>query len=229
MTGGYYTLSVSECQSGIMGGFGSVSGGYSGIHGFWPSALSAPEVDQALWKSVRVHGSKGEKAIILDPTGAIPVVEPRLGGIQKILVCFKPAVPVRLVTGKSLGIDVYNGETHESRTPKSEILSNGYTQLTVQFDPDVVGNLVRFTIDLMERIASPSGLLPAHGRSCQIRSLVGDVNNSGIVDMIDMGAVKSKNRLTVTDSNFWFDVSADGLLNLLDVALTKSKYGNTAP
>ena len=228
-TGGNCVATISAGQ--ITGTFNSSGGPYAGMYGFEPGSLTAPLVDLATWKSVRSHGNGiGEKAIPLDPEGLnLPVIETRLGGVQKVLVDFDPAVPVRLIAGKTLGVDVFNGQSHESRTPKSESLTNGYTRLTVQFDPDVVGDMVRLTRDLMERLASPSGLLPDDDTDCQVRCLVGDVNRDGTVNMIDVGSVKAKNRQPVTDSNFWYDANVDGRLNLVDVALVKSRSGNSAP
>jgi len=59
--------------------------------------------------------------------------------------------------------------------------------------------------------------------------LIGDINNTGNDNLIDVGAVKSKAGAAVTASTCMFDVSTDGLINLIDVGLAKSKYGNTAP
>ncbi len=62
-----------------------------------------------------------------------------------------------------------------------------------------------------------------------VRGLVGDVNNSGNINLIDVGAIKSNSRAAITSTTCVFDVNTDGNINLIDLAMTKSMYGNKAP
>jgi len=227
----YYSIEGTMGQRSVAGKVTSPTGTYGGIHGYQPGTLTKPQVDLTSWKSVRLHGrGVGEKGIPLDPdSGHNPTIEPRLYRVQKIVVNFNPTVPVRLVSGKSLDIDIYDGVNHATGSTQSETLTSNYTQLVAQFAPDALGDLVRVTISLSDRIASPSGLIPGNDRDCQIRCVVGDINNTNSVNMIDAGAIKAENRKAVTNDNFRFDLNVDGLINLLDVALAKSRYGSSAP
>jgi len=55
------------------------------------------------------------------------------------------------------------------------------------------------------------------------------VNNTGDNYLVDVGAIKSNSGSAVTVATCCFDLNADGNINLIDVGLERSRYGNTAP
>ncbi len=194
------------------------------------------------WWSVKEHGNGvGVRKIALDssktnsdtgPNG--PAVDPRRYGIEKIRVEFSEAVEA---VDESLGVnDVtvtdWNSDPH---TPDSVTLDGSS-------DPSATGTVLeivfnsglpdqeRYTFELAGKFkkAGVSGALSGD-TDCQVRSLVGDVNGSGKVTLVDMAYVRSKVGETVDDGNARFDVNVDGRLNLIDMGLTKSRNGNHTP
>lgn len=65
--------------------------------------------------------------------------------------------------------------------------------------------------------------------SFRIITLVGDVDRDGAVTAGDEGLVQGELGNPLDAANFHFDVSADGLINPLDVSMVQSRTGNTAP
>ena len=59
--------------------------------------------------------------------------------------------------------------------------------------------------------------------SPSIRFLVGDVNNSQVVDAGDIGVVKVRSGQTTTAANFRFDVNASGSINASDISAVKAR------
>ena len=59
--------------------------------------------------------------------------------------------------------------------------------------------------------------------------LVGDVNNSGSVNSIDLSSVKSRSGQTTTAANFKFDVNASGAINSSDISAVKARLGLVLP
>ncbi len=63
----------------------------------------------------------------------------------------------------------------------------------------------------------------------QFNLLLGDTNNNGATDAVDVSQTKSNSGLPTNASNFRTDVTADGQVNAPDVSLVKSNSGTTFP
>jgi len=239
--GGSYVLMSSTGQAGGVGLI--VSDAYVMYNGFWPPIMgSSPFITS--WKSVRTHlNNVGDLAISLDPsktdgdTGTNgPTVETRRYGVLQLQVSFSEAVqPVdgTLDVGDVVAT-AYDGLATRSVTPASVSLTNGDTVLAITFDSSGdhwLGVNARCTFDLAGKFKSAGlfGMLVTGDTDCQVRCLVGDINHTGNINLIDVGGVKSKAYAPVSSSTCIYDVNTDGNINLIDVALTKSGYGNTAP
>jgi len=192
-------------------------------------ACEPPEATS--WESVRTHGNGvGDLSITLDPAEVTnPLSEPRRDGIQQIVVGFSEAVEA-----EDGSLDVNDVDVSDSGatpyTPTSVALVNGGLTLEINFDAGVLPNEERYTIELNGYFKSvANGVVLGGDTDCEIRSLVGDVNGDGDMNLIDMARVKSKNRESVDVANAGDDVNVSGRINLVDAALVKSLNGNSAP
>lgn len=181
------------------------------------------------WKSERTHsGGAGDLSITLQSSGT-PKTEPRRNGIRKILVDFDG--PVQPADGNLDTGDVVVTDTNSIvYIPSAVSLLNDATVLSIEFTSGLPDQK-RYLFELegkFKALGAPFSMLTGD-TNCEVRGLVGDVNNSGNNNLIDVGAVKSNSSSTVTASNCRFDLNTDGNINLIDVGLAKSKYGNTAP
>ena len=77
-----------------------------------------------------------------------------------------------------------------------------------------------------------SGLRDAAGNalvgtnSLVVRNLRSDVDQSGLVNIVDQSKVKAALNQPVGASNFWLDVNNDGLINVLDQSMAKGDLGH---
>lgn len=192
-------------------------------------ACDAPTPQIISWQSERIHGNGvGAMALPLDPSGP-PKSEPRKDGIKKILVTFDSAVQA---ADGSLDVgDVIVTDSSSTNYPPTSIsfLNNGMT-LAIEFSAGLPDQ-ARYTFELANKFkgANPGYHLLTGNTRCEVRNLAGDVNNTGSVNLIDIGAVKTKAEMQVTAATCLYDLNTDGNLNLIDVGLSKWKYGNSAP
>jgi len=168
------------------------------------------------WHSVRTHGSTvGDLAIPLNPNKTAadtgdegPTSEPRLGGIQHILVEFDEAVEAAdgsldpgdvLVTG---------------HVPASVSLDGSGTLLDIRFNENDLPDGQRYTIDLTGRFRTLSdGQLILGNTDCQVRSLEGDSNGTGEVDLMDLVEIIRQHGNPVVEANGRQDLNTDGSRN----------------
>lgn len=169
------------------------------------------------------------------------VTECRRGGLTKLLVQFDR--PVRAIAGDGTPstADVQVKDAADSpQTPASVAFQGGGasgTVLEITLGTPPAGDPAqRYTIKLMNasdqntfRRPSSEKAVLAGARQCVVRYLVGDTNSDGVVNLSDSGQVKTYNHVAVDDSSARYDVNLDGKLNLIDLALTKSKNGTKAP
>jgi hypothetical protein len=188
---------------------------------------TAPQV--LAWMSERTHGGGGGDLAITLTASGIPKSEPRRDGIKKILVNFDSAVQAAdgsLDTSDVTISDSLGG----SYTPTTVSLLNGGLTLSINFNPGLPDQK-RYTFELAGKFKAagvPYPLLTGD-TNCEVRGLVGDMNSSGNINLIDVGAVKAKAGAVVSASTCMYDLNCDGNINLIDVGLAKSKYGNTVP
>lgn len=190
-----------------------------GVHEF-----QAENVVRALaWRSVRTHGSLGPLAIEIDPAaghnGTNPSTESRQYGIQAIEVDFdRPVVLVETV----LAWD-YIHDTAKEAT--SATLVNNDMTLVIGFAPGLLPDQACYQIDLAGVVAG-QGFEPLGGdTNCRVRSLMGDVNSDGLVNLIDAANVKTFNGDPLQGEAIPQDLNTDGTINLIDFAEVKGRNG----
>jgi hypothetical protein len=179
------------------------------------------------WKSERTHGGAGALSIVLDPLTA--KFETRSGGVKKMLVTFDS--PVQAADGSlDTGDVVVTDSLSNTYTPTAVSLTSGDTVLVIEFSSGMP-DMKRYKFDLTGKFKAAGAPYPllTGDADCEVRSLIGDVNSSGNMNLIDVGAVKAKYGVAVTASTCMYDLNATGSIDLIDVGLAKVKYGNTVP
>ncbi len=198
------------------------------------------------WRSVQQRGGTGEWAIELDPaktnadTGSSgPTVEPAAYGLRLLRIEFEE--PVAADDGQ-LGVNdvVVTGwdgvQPAESYPPTSVALVSGNRVLEVRFDPtpaewfSPLPDGRRYTIDVTGKFVGLwTGLLVGGDTTCQVRTLAGDVNGSGRVNTTDLGLLAAHLREPLTAATAVYDLNLDGVINLIDLAIAKSRLAREAP
>jgi hypothetical protein len=197
------------------------------------------------WQTIQTHGSAGTLAIALDPsktnadTGRQgPVSEPRLAGIRHIRAMFSEEVKAAdgVLDLNDVAVTGWDGVNPAAYYQPSRVtLSDGDRSLEIYFDPSSgqispLSNQMRYTFELAGRLVGKWTDLPIAGdTNCQVRALVGDANNDGSVNLIDVGIVKAKVNTPVTSAVARYDLNLDGAINLIDLGLAKSRAGSAAP
>ena len=161
-----------------------------------------------------------------------PTSETRSGGIRKIVVEFDQ--PVQAADGALDPTDVVvkDSETPPNYyTPTSVVLEDPFTELVILFDSGVLPDEKRYTFSLADKFKSrATGQLLGGDTDCDVRGLVGDVNQSGSVTGADMDYIRRKVGLPVDEATARFDVNlSGGIITGADMDLTRRKVGNTAP
>jgi len=227
------TLSEQPWQQGAgipgWGGSGPAAGYQFGETEDYFVTPEVPEPPRAIaWRSIRNHTTLGPLAIDLDPsaTGTSVKSESRNGGIQLIEVDFDQAV----VLVNPAGITVTDSPGGVSYVPSSVTMVDADT-IAIGFVPGLLPDMNCYRIDLDSCVQSGLAGLPLAGDiDCWVRALIGDVNNSGVVNTIDMALVKSKiGQSPALPGNARVDVNLSGTINTIDMALVKSKIPNAAP
>ncbi len=229
--GGIYTLEATISQPGGVGTSNDENGDQA-YSGYAFTCLGAV----ASVSSIVTHGTAGSFAL---PPGGMNPIEPRRTTGFTFEIRF-----LALMTSKD-ALDPAQVELlDDSETPQSWTATGlGFvgggtsgTALQVAFSNN--GTLFPFkkvyTVDMATgddlRIVTSTGLRAK--RTHGIRNLVGDVNQDGMVDTSDVGAIKSVNRRAVTANPhetsgipmFLYDVNSDGRINLIDAGLARSEW-----
>jgi|GEM_PF-2432905 len=180
------------------------------------------EVEILSWESVRTHGALGPMPIVLNPTATgssvpAPTVESRLSGVQRIEVALDTAITLGDVTEPIVATD-RNGVSPAATATVS--LESGGTVLVLAFAVGAIPDTSCYTIDLSGNLPLKAGTDP----DVEFRSVSGDGNNTGGVDIGDIAAPNSF-RLTgapVGATNFRFDYNLTGAFDIGDIAFANS-------
>ena|GEM_PF-5514803 len=186
--------------------------------------VTSSGVEIASWTSVRTHDNGiGTMGIVLDPSatgtlaGTIGVTtECRNGGIQLIEVGLNSAITVADITEPIVATDL-NGVGPTATATVT--LGGGGTILALAFGAGVIPDASCYTIDLAANIAGLIG-----DTDVEFRTVSGDGNNNGSVDIGDLAAPNSF-RLTaaaVDITNFRFDYNVTGTFDIGDIALANA-------
>ena len=168
----------------------------------------APAVSITGWAGVRNHGGT-ELVITFD--GAAVVTEPRVGGLQKVLVDFDTDVTSLHMPGQ---VAVDAGLTVTGET----LINNGAT-LAIELSGSTDATCC--TIDVGACVGGLMG-----DADCTVRVLAGDVNGSGLVDNSDMIGVRMRYGQGPSEANCQYDVDCTGAIGNSDLIAVRARRGN---
>ncbi len=168
--------------------------------------------------SRKTHGASGtfDLPLMLDPTSNA-TVEPRLGGPTTLIFNFNTNVAA---TGGVLNAGSFT-LTNVTYSAASISASNLTLNLTNAVDQSVV------TV-VLSGITDSAGNPLTGTNAVRIRSLYGDVNQSGTVNAVDLQQVKNNLLATLTPANFLCDVNCSGTINAVDLQQIKNNLLHTA-
>lgn len=183
------------------------------------------------WRSVRTHAGAGQLPLFLSAaaSGAATTSEPRQGGIQLVEVDFStPAMLVFPDAVKVIGRTTTNGvmgpPVDYSHTAYPAMV-DGDT-LAITFIPPLPDNTC-YNISISGAMANSTG--PITGDTdVNIRSLVGDTNNNGVVNLGDALLIKPKFGQNVAGSPSMDVNLSGGTLNMADSLFVKSRVVSPA-
>lgn len=190
-----------------------------------------PPVTLSNWRSVRSHSGIGALGLVLHPTatgnGASgPSAEPRIGGIQRLMVDFnRPVVLMDLAAISIQGRTTVSNVLHSpvSYVPASVQLADLDT-LEIRFSP-ALPNDTCFTVTLLDALIL-GGI--TGDRNVNIRGLAGDVNSTGDANVGDTLEVKSKVNLLASQAPASDVNCTGGKINVGDTLSTKAQIGHKA-
>ena len=166
--------------------------------------------------SRKTQGSAGTFDLPLSLDAATTSVEPRLGGVTTLVLTFDE--PVLAADGV---LDA------------SEFAIANATFAGVSVDGDRLLLQLADAANRATLTVRPQGLTDASGNamlsgvSVAMRTLAGDVDQTGAVNVIDQARAKAALAQPVGVINFLNDVNNDGLINVIDQALIKSYLSQT--
>ena len=190
----------------------SASPGYRLTHGLWfgGGGAAAPVLASAV--SRRVHGAAGTFDLPLPLTPTAPATEPRQGPSQTVVLTFDKAITdatVAVTEGvASAAAPTFNGND----------VVVGLTG---------VNNQQYVTISLTG-VASSDGGAGGSG-AVRVGFLVGDVNQSRVVSIADLGLVNAQLAQPVTAANFLKDVNASGAISVADKGIANANLTKALP
>lgn len=214
--------------------------------------FSAPMVTITGWQSIVTHGNGvGDRAITLNASAGSGTAysEPRRIGFgtthHRIVINFDKEVTAR---DGSLGpndVKITSGQTTYNADALN--MSNGDTTMEILCDPNDLPEDRVYTFSFVDGSAKKleeKGVphRAVNGDSdCIVRFMIGDVFGGapgvvgdGIVNLSDLGAIKTLNRNENMDDiksganlpHYVYDVNADGRINLIDVALSRNNLSD---
>ena len=159
--------------------------------------------------SVKTHAAAGELPINILAPGA---VEPRRGGPTRLVITFNGSTQPQDGT-----LDAGDEVTVSSGAITA--LSISGAQLIV--DLSGVADAVCLTINLqgISRVSDGTILAPT---TLKVRTLMGDVNKDGVVNLADLRVVRDNQNQTATIENVLADVTMDGKLDLADMVAIRN-------
>jgi hypothetical protein len=156
--------------------------------------------------SRKTHGAAGpfDLALSLVPTN--PSTEPRIGPVQTIVMTFDK--PIASADNPTV--------TEGTATFTSKSISGNDVILTFTGVTDI-----QYVTITLGNVASTDGGTGGSG-SVRVGFLVGDVNQTRVVTVADLGLVNAQLAQVVTAANFLKDVNASGTITVADKGLTNA-------
>jgi hypothetical protein len=187
-----------------------VVGARCDIGAFEYSPLTPPVLTSAA--SRRSHGAAGTFDLPLGAVTTNPTTEPRIGPAQTIILKFdKP------VNGATIAISEGTATAGAPIFSGNDVLVN-LTGVTNQ----------QYVTIALTNVASTDGSTGGTG-SVRVGFLAGDVNQSRVVTVADLGLVNAQLAQSVTAANFLKDVNASGTLTLADKGFTNANLTKALP
>lgn len=172
-------------------------------HALPAGAQTAPSLLGAVAR--KTHGSAGTFDLPLNASAASPTTEPRLGPAHAIVFAFDDAVIGATATvtegTATAGVPTFNGP--EVTVPLTGVADAQYVTVAVSN-------------------ASGAGGGTGGSGSIRIGFLAGDVNQSRVVTLGDVGLVNAQLAQSVTAANYLKDVNASGTLTVADKGITNA-------
>ena len=189
-------------------------GGWAGDTGCFEidKSFESGVVNVTAMDSLRDHGATADVAINLVPGGTAsrPEIDPRVGGIRKIVLTAGATTPATCTASVSCTPGTYSG------TPTCTGQSPLANQVTVEFDPELPDeNCCQIHVD---------GLQPDQYAG----TLGGDCNQDGDVTSLDYSYIKlrlGQNGTTAPQA----DVNTDDDVTSLDYSSVKLRLGHVLP
>jgi hypothetical protein len=189
----------------------STSTNYHMAHGLWISTAGpAPVLVSAV--SRRHHGAAGDFDLPLASNPLNPTTEPRQGPAQAIVFTFDKPI-TGAVAAITEGAAVTAAPTFSGNT-----VVVGLTSVTDQ----------QYVTVSLTAVASSDGGSGGTG-AARVGFLMGDVNQSRVVTVGDLGLVNAQLAQPVTAANYLKDVNASGTLTLADKGLTNTNLTRALP
>lgn len=135
--------------------------------------------------------------------------EPRINGVQKLVLKYDKAIGGTPAVGLSAG------------TLGAVTMSGDELTINMSGVPD--GTCLAVTVNGVGCADNPGNVAPTHG--VLVTSLYCDVNNNRVVNSTDIAIVKSQSGVGISGTNFRNDVNASGTINSTDIAIVKSRSG----
>ena len=202
------------------GSFPATLGGEQSSSEQWSIYFTYSLVPPTLLSAVsrKIHGSAGtfDLPLTLDPSAA-PTVEPRLGGPTTLLFTFSKDVVASdgLLSANEFTL------TNATFVSASIVSSNLTLNLTNVVDQSKV------TV-VLNGFSDSDGNALAGTNAVIVRSLYGDVNQSGTVNAVDLQQTKNNLLATLTPANFLCDVNCSGIINAVDLQQIKNNLLHSA-
>ncbi|MDB5296781.1 MAG: hypothetical protein JWO31_2764, partial [Phycisphaerales bacterium] len=180
--------------------------------------LAPPPTVLTAAASRKTHGAAGAFDLPLalgTPAGAA-TVEPRSGGPTTLVLTFSAGV-----TAADGFLDA--GDLLVSNATVADVSVAGAT-LTLQLTGAVDASTV--TVDL-SRLADLAGNGLGGTQAVAVRTLWGDANGSGAVNVNDVNLAKSRSGQALSALNYLTDLNASGDVNVNDANIAKSRSGRS--
>lgn len=181
------------------------------------------------WYLAVDHGHVGEMLTPIVPDGEGIYTEPRRYAMRKIVAEFNRAVGLE----EALAVDCATIQDTQSQCYAASAINyeSGTHRLVIHMPGDLP-NAKYYDVDVGAGLTRTEGastwLFIEDSTIRRIRLLIGDVNSSNLVEMADIGIVKTLNRQNVDQENYRYDVNCDGRINLIDAGVTRFNLNREA-
>jgi hypothetical protein len=162
--------------------------------------------------SRKVQGAAGTFDLPLSLLTTNPTTEPRQGPAQTIVLTFSKAI-----TAANVAITEGTASAGAPTFSANSVIV-GLTGVTDQ----------QYVTVALTNVASADGSTGGSG-SVRIGFLVGDVNQTRVVSVADLGLVNAQLSQAVTATNFLYDVNASGAVSVSDKGITNANLTKALP